>query len=286
MSSNSHQKVPLFGLGIAGNFAGHLQQTGEANALQGAVDASRPQALFPFFVPNATEPYLAVNPYSFDTVLLPSDVNAKVQMEPEIALVVTVKYLGTSVIGLVPESMTLLNDLTHRNAVVSKLAEKKNWGMASKGIAPNAWPLSSFSAADGLGKYRFCSFHARDGRWAACGHDVSLSDYSYCYEQLISWLIEQINQQKNEGALHSIAALLAEAGYPKRMLISLGSSRYTDYGEQHHLLAGDALCAVLYDSSRIDLSQVTELVKTEQFDALSQHHIVLSQRCFAKGDSD
>lgn len=48
LSSNSHQKVPLFGLGIAGNFAGHLQQTGEANALQGAVDASRPQALFPF----------------------------------------------------------------------------------------------------------------------------------------------------------------------------------------------------------------------------------------------
>ena len=71
MSPNSSKKVPLFGIGIAGNFAGHLQQTGEAKALQGDVDTSRPQALFPFYVTDASDEYLTVNPYSFDSVLLP-----------------------------------------------------------------------------------------------------------------------------------------------------------------------------------------------------------------------
>lgn len=284
MSPNSSKKVPLFGIGIAGNFAGHLQQTGEAKALQGDVDTSRPQALFPFYVTDASDEYLAVNPYSFDNILLPNDPTARVQMEPEIALVVKVNYLGTTVIGLEPELMTLLNDLTHRNAVVSKLAEKKNWGLASKGIAKKAWPLTSFSAEDGLGKYRFCSFHRRDGVWSACCHDVSLSDYSYCYEQLISWLIEQLNTQKNEGALHNLTKMIGEAGYPKRMLISLGSSRYTKYGEEHQLQSGDELCAVLYDSTRIDNPKIHSLIVEQTFDELLQQHIVLKQSVYARAE--
>lgn len=284
MNPNSSKKVPLFGIGIAGNFAGHLQQTGEANGLQGEVDASRPQALFPFYVADASDDYLAVNPYSFDTVFLPSEPSARVQMEPEIALVVRVSYLGTSVIGLEPESMTLLNDLTYRNARVTKLAEKKNWGIASKGIAKKVWPLNGFSTTDRLGKYRFCSFHRHNGLWSSCCHDVSLSDYSYCYEQLISWLIEQFNHQQDDGPLHSISTLIGEAGYPKRMLISLGSSRYTDYGETHQLSSGDQLCAVLYDADRTDVAQIEDMVSHEQFDQLSQQQIVLKQSVYARSE--
>lgn len=239
-------KMPLFGIGIAGNFAGHLQQTGEAKGLQGTVDTQSPQALFPFYVPGASDVYLDVNPYSFDVLMLPKDPAAKVQMEPEIALIAKVKYLGTSVLGFEPESMTLFNDATHRNAVVEKLAQKKNWGAASKGIATKVIPLAEFSKSADLDKYRFCSFLGRDGKWSLCCNDVSLGDYSYSYEQLIAWLVSQSNAQANEGALHSIQDLLAQAGYPERILISLGSSRYTSFGESHQLLVKDKVCAVLY----------------------------------------
>ena len=131
--------------------------------------------------------------------------------------------------SLEPESMTLFNDATYRNAVVDKLAQKKNWGAGSKGVANKVIPLAEFSKSAELDKYRFCSFHSRNGEWNLCCKDVSLGDYSYCYEQLISWLVSQCNAQANEGALHSIQELLAQAGFPDRILISLGSSRYTPY---------------------------------------------------------
>lgn len=111
-----------------------------------------------------------------------------------------------------------------------------------------------------------------------------MSDYSYCYEQLISWLIEQLNTQKNEGALHNLTKLIGEAGYPKRMLISLGSSRYTKYGEEHQLQSGDELCAVLYDSTRIDNPEIHSLIVEQTFDELLQQHIVLKQSVYARAE--
>lgn len=277
--NQQNQNIPLFGIGIAGNFAGHLQQTGEASGLKGDVDTQRPQALFPFYVPGASELYLDINPYSFDTLTLPPDPTAKVQMEPEIALVARVKYLGTSVLSIEPESMTLLNDVTYRNAVVDKLAQKKNWGPASKGIATKLIPLSAFSKNADLDKYRFCSFLGRDNIWNACCNDVSLGDYSYSYEQLVAWLVSQCNVQDNDGALHSIQGLLAEAAFPKRILISLGSSRYTDFGESHKLRSKDIMCAVLYDSTRIDLEEIQSFVERGETHKLEKNHVVLWQEC-------
>ncbi len=273
------QKIPLFGIGIAGNFAGHLQQTGEASGLKGQVDAQSPQALFPFYVPDASDVYLDVNPYSFDTLTLPLEPGAKVQMEPEIALVAKVKYLGTSVLSIEPESMTLFNDVTYRNAVVEKLAQKKNWGPASKGVATKLIPLSDFSKNADLDKYRFCSFLGRDRAWSACCNDVSLGDYSYSYEQLLAWLVSQCNSQTNDGALHSIQDLLAQAAFPERIFISLGSSRYTQFGESHQLRSKDVMCAVLYDSTRIDLQEIQSFVERGETHKLEKNHVVLWQEC-------
>ncbi|MCF7363815.1 DUF5718 family protein [Vibrio sp. A1-b2] len=272
-------EIPIFGIGIAGNFAGHLQQTGEEKGLQGSVDTQSPQALFPFYVAGASDAYLNVNPYSFDVLMLPTNPSAKVQMEPEIALIAKVKYLGTSVLGFEAEGMTLFNDATHRNAVVDKLAQKKNWGAASKGIASKVIPLADFSKNSDLDKYRFCSFLGRNEQWNLCCNDVSLGDYSYSYEQLIAWLVSQSNAQKNEGALHSIQELLGQAGYPERILISLGSSRYTPFGECHQLGAKDKVCAVLYDSTRIDVDEIQSFVERGEVQKLKRNHVVLWQEC-------
>lgn len=279
--NHQHQRQgePLFGIGIAGNFAGHLQQTGEEKGLKGEVDTQRPQALFPFYVSGASDSYLDVDPYSFDTLILPTDSTAKVQMELEIALIAKVKYLGDSILNIEPESMTLFNDATYRNAVVDKLAQKKNWGSASKGVASKVIPIAEFSKSADLDKYRFCSFHGRDGVWNTCCNDVSLGDYSYSYEQLLSWLVSQCNAQQNEGALHSIQDLFCQAEYPERILISLGSSRYTRYGESHQLKSKDLMCAVLYDSTRIDMAEITSFVERSEIDKLENNQVVLWQQC-------
>lgn len=271
--------MPWFGIGVAGNSAGHLQQTGEGGALPGLSNADEPQAIFPFYAPGATEQYLSINPYSAEIVSLPQAVSASVQMEPEVALIAKVTYEGGAVRNLAAESITLLNDVTYRNLNAAKLAQKKNWGSASKGVARKTLPISGFSDSDGLGRYRYCSFHATRGVWQLCCNDVSLSDYSLCYEPLICWLVNQINTQQEAGPLHSIKNLLRQSNYPERMIISLGSSRYTDYGEQHRLLKGDQVCAVLYDATVHCFSEIQSAIVKGNFDALNRKHVLLWQTC-------
>lgn len=271
--------APLFGLGIAGNFAGHLTQTGEAKGLSQAIDDEKPQALFAFYVPNGQENYLTINPYSSDILTIPTKKDAKVQMEAEVAVVADVEYQDDVVTGITPRSMRLFNDATYRNAEVEKLAQKKNWGEASKGIGSQSLPLSGFDPKSGLNAYRFCSFHCRDDNWYLCCQDASITDYSYFYQSVIDWLIDTINQQQSEGALHNIYALLANAGYPKQVLISLGASRYTELGEQHHLKAGDKICMVLYHQDKMDFETIQTCVERGSFSILERDALVLLQDC-------
>ncbi len=272
---------PLFGIGIAGNFAGHLTQTGEAKALAHAIDDQKPQALFAFYVPESREPYLAVNPYSSDILTLPDDIDAKVQMEAEVGVVADIDYANGQVTSITPRSMCLVNDATHRNAKVTKLAQKKNWGKASKGVSQESWPLTGFTEQSGLNAYRFCAFHCQDQRWYLCCQDASLGDYSYFYQPLLAWLVDTINQQSDDGALHAIRAQLEQAGLPRQIVISLGASRYTAQGERHHLQPGDRLCALLYHEQQVDFQTIKQCIEREDFAQLTRDALVLHQRCVA-----
>ncbi len=272
------ETTPLFGIGIAGNFAGHLNQTGEAKGLSQAVDDEKPQAIFPFFVPSATETYLTVNPYSSRALSLPTQADAKVQMESEVAVIAKIDYQNGQVSTIEPTQMMLLNDATYRNAKVSKLAEKKNWGEASTGIGKESIPLVNGFDSD-LSQYRFCSFHRQNQQWYLCCKDASVADYSYFYQPLLNWLVETINFQSDEGALHSILALLEQAGYPQEIVISLGASRYTEQGESHALRSGDELCTLLYDEQQVDFTTLKQAVEKGDLDALSEHALVLYQHC-------
>ena len=48
----------VIGLGVAGNFAGHLEQAGEADDFKDLVikDADAPKGIFPFYVPGGSVP--------------------------------------------------------------------------------------------------------------------------------------------------------------------------------------------------------------------------------------
>ncbi|GAM64345.1 hypothetical protein JCM19232_1015 [Vibrio ishigakensis] len=123
-------------LGIAGNSPGYLNQTGESRALDKAEDTRLPRALFPIYAENYEQSYLAQYLFSDSRLQLPEQADAKVQMEPELALKLKVQYRASGEVeSLAPIALGLINDATHRNKTIDKLAQKKNWGASSKGLS-------------------------------------------------------------------------------------------------------------------------------------------------------
>lgn len=262
MANDNKLLNPLFGLGIAGNSAGHLQQTGEIKGLCTNDDAAKPQALFPFFVVNAKEDNLSCMPYSTNQLRLPKEPDALVQMEAELALKLAVVYGAEGDIKqLTAISMTVVNDATYRNAKVCKLAEKKNWGLATKGIAEHEIVIDKFKDGGELDHFRLCGFHQSNGQWQLCGQDTGITEYTYFYQELLQWILKQIHQQQDKGVLHNIQNLLSQANYPEQILISIGATRYSDYGEKHHLSFGDQLVVALYDSRSYHFQELFSLLK-------------------------
>ncbi len=280
MSIDNKNASALFGLGIAGNSAGHLQQTGESQAFTEACDINKPQALFPFYVPEAKEGYLATIPYSMSELRLPEEPHAKVQMEPELALKLSACYDPQGQLRqLKPLALTVVNDATYRNASVVKLAQKKNWGAASKGLAGHEIKIASFTSGCELDHFRLCGFHQRNGEWQLCAADVALTEYSYFYEALLQWLLKQIQAQQDKALLHNINSLLAQANYPETILIAIGAGRYTAYGEQHQLLSGDQTAVVLYDSRAYHFQEVCHLIEqTNDLEVLCNDKIICLQQ--------
>ncbi|MGL4714755.1 MAG: DUF5718 family protein, partial [Aeromonas sp.] len=140
----------FIGLGVAGNFAGHLEQAGEASDFVAVVvrDTSAPKALFPFFVPGHPG-QLGVYPLSDKAVFLPQAAvsgDEKVQIEPEVALWCELEYAGKQVVAIHPRAFGAYNDCSIRRPNAKKISEKKNWGEQSKGLATKLLPLSGFAA--------------------------------------------------------------------------------------------------------------------------------------------
>ncbi|MCK5293751.1 MAG: hypothetical protein KAJ49_03795, partial [Arcobacteraceae bacterium] len=82
------------GFGIAGNFAHHLDQAGEAKDFVGVevVEAHAPKGLFPFYQPIENDTFLNIFPLSSSKIIIPDIKGAKVQMEPEVALLCEIVY--------------------------------------------------------------------------------------------------------------------------------------------------------------------------------------------------
>ncbi len=127
------KNLHFIGLGVAGNFAGHLEQAGEAaDFLQVKTEeAVQPKAIFPFYVPSQTLPeteqFLSTFPLSENIIAFPQDAD-NLQIEPEIALICDVAYQGNQVISLTPTHFAAYNDCSIRRPNARKICEKKNWG--------------------------------------------------------------------------------------------------------------------------------------------------------------
>ncbi|WP_032094097.1 MULTISPECIES: DUF5718 family protein [Pasteurellaceae] len=257
------------GLGVAGNFAGHLEQAGEAaDFLQVETEeAIQPKAIFPFYVPAENAGFLSVYPLSTDTITFPGQGADNLQIEPEIALICDINYSDNKVTALLPRYFAAYNDCSIRRPNANKICEKKNWGEKTKGISATLIPLSGFAPGSEIDRYRIACFHKRDGVLNAYGIDSPALGYSYFHQKLLNWIIDKMNHQPDQGPMNSIAPLMAQAGYPTSAVISIGATRYTPFGEQTFLQPGDTSIVVVYNGDHYRYEEIENMARNEQFGA-------------------
>ena len=250
---------PVIGLGVAGNFAGHLEQAGEARDFAAVTvkEAIAPKAIFPFYLPEHSRTFLGTYPLSHREIRFPQGAD-NLQIEPEVGLLCDIEYRDGRVSALIPKAFGAYNDCSIRREGARKISEKKNWGPASKGVAPELLPLDHLQPGGVLDGYRIASFLLRDGQCHAYGLDSAVVDYSYFHQTLLDWIIEKMNEQQDAGPAEDIAALLAESGYPAQALISIGATRYTPFGESNFLQVGDRSVVVLYPAARYDAATIAQ----------------------------
>jgi len=254
----------FIGLGIAGNFALHLDQAGEAEDFKDVVtaDEAAPKGMFPFYLPckdSIASKTLSTYPLSSTTIKLPNEYE-NVQAEPEVALICEMEYKDGKLFAINPTHFCAYNDCSIRRKGAKKISQKKNWGENSKGVAYLHIPIDKYAPGGIKDSYAIVSFLKRDGELFQYGEDVGLNGYSYLYEKLINWMINQINTQENVGPLEPLLEYIKACNYPKKALISIGATRYTEFGEKNYLKAGDELFVVLYNKEKDSIDSVKKCI--------------------------
>ncbi len=260
--------------GVAGNFTGHLEQAGEARdfvnveAAQGA-----PKALFPTYIPHNLEnsrsgnkcpEFLHTFPFDAEKIIFPAG-EEKLQIEPECALLFKACWQDKKIISLEPQYFGASNDCSIRKEGAKKISLKKNWGPSTKGFSENLIPVDSFTAGGILNRYRIASFLKRGDEVYVYGENSAIRDYSYIYEKLNIWLLDKLNNQQDQGPAEDIHSYLTEAGCPENLMISIGATRYTEFGEKNFLQKGDRAIVILYPEEKYTPEQIEELVKNGEY---------------------
>ena len=259
-------EMPCFG--VAGNFTGHLEQAGEAVDFANVVtkEENAPKAMFPTYIPgNSAEvpEFLHTFPFECGKIIFPSN-EQKLQIEPECAIICCLEWNGENVVSVKPVAFGASNDCSIRKEGAKKISLKKNWGKASKGLSENLIAIDRFTEGGILDSYRIASFLVRDGNANVYGEDSPVKGYSYIYEKLIEWCLEKFNGQKNEGPAEDIHTYLIECGRPENAMISIGATRYTDYGEHNFLAGGDEAVVVVYPDN-YSAEEIKKMVERNEF---------------------
>ncbi len=239
------------GLGVAGNFAHHLEQAGELKDFENVItkEENAPKGIFPFYLPKS-KGFLGLYPIGDEILELPS-YEANAQVEPEVGILFEIEYdKEFKVLGLKAKKFTAFNDCTIRKEGAKKISEKKSWSANSKGIAKDWIAIDKFEEGGIMDNFHLCSFVKRDGELHEYGVDAPLLGYSYFYKKLEHWLIEKMNEQKDFGPLEDIAKHLKNCDYPKEAFICIGATAYADFGEKNYLKSNDEIYVVVYDKRK------------------------------------
>jgi len=245
------------GFGVAGNFAHHLEQAGEASDFVDVAvdDENAPKGIFPFYLPSS-DTFLGTYPLSSDTIIHPRTQDGNLQMEPEVALICELEYADDKIVDLKPVFFTAYNDCSIRKENAKKISEKKNWGEQTKGISSQIIPIDSFTKDGNIDSYHIASFLKRDGKVYQYGEDSSVKTYNYVYDQLKDWMIEKLNNQKDNGPLEDLNKHILNSNKPQGMIISIGATSYTSFGESTFLEIGDEIFVYIYDGDKYTFNDI------------------------------
>ena len=269
----------FIGLGIAGNFALHLEQAGELEDFKDLdiLDESAPKGLFPFYLKGSST-QLGVYPLSSTKIQLPADRSLRVQAEPEVALICELEYIDGKVCKVIPKQLAAYNDCSIRREGATKISQKKNWGDNSKGISGALVDIDSFKDGADLDSWHIVSYLRHGDTLHQYGEDAPLVGYSYFHTKLLDWIVVQLNEQIDIGPLEPISEYLQELNYPQRALISIGATRYTTYGESRFLKEDDEVIVALYDSKIHSSSDIQSAIVDKQYDLDSTS--ILTQKVY------
>lgn len=242
-----------FGFGVAGNFAGHLEQAGEAvDFVNVTSEGAAPKGIFPWYAPGS-DTFLGEFPLSNDAIVLPgeSDGPLNLQIEPEVGLACRVVWDGDTVVTLAPFALGAFNDCSIRRPGAPKISHKKNWGPASKGVSAQFFDISDLTPDGPTATLRLVCHLLSDGQEHEYGVDSPLIGYSYYGEVLLDWIVERLANQKGSAdtPLEDVGALMVASGHPETVLIGIGATRYTPLGESTFLKKGDTAVVRVYDTA-------------------------------------
>lgn len=268
--------IPCFG--VAGNFTGHLEQAGEAADFKNikTLEQNAPKAIFPTFLPKKSSnsasdasvipDFLTIFPFDPKRIIFPKG-EEKLQIEPECAIIFDASWQGDQLVELTPVSFGASNDCSIRKQGAKKISEKKNWGSCTKGFSENqiAFDSTDFTENSNLSNYRIASFLIRNGEVHDYGENSAVRDYSYIYQKLTDWMLDKFNHQQNEGPAEDIHSYLLAAGRPSRILVSIGATRYTAWGESNFLQNGDKAVVVVYPESKYKPEQIKKMAEKDDF---------------------
>lgn len=265
----------FLGFGIAGNFALHLDQAGEAEEFKDIMtaDEAAPKGMFAFFLPSVQNPQamlhakkiLTTYPISAEYIKLPKE-DVNVQAEAEVAIIFDMKYTAGRLSSITPKYFGAYNDYSIRIAGAAKISDKKNWGENSKGFSNYIFVIDKFEAGGIMDNYSICSFLRREGKIHAYGEDVELTGYSYFHEKLTDWILNQITTQEDFGPLEPLSEYIEACEYPAEAIVSIGATRYTEYGEKTFLKAGDESIVIVYDRRKFTYEDILKSAKISHYD--------------------
>ena len=249
----------ILGFGIAGNFAQHLEQAGEAADFEGLVRKDgAPKGIFPFYAPNNSS-FLGRYPLSSKILEIPK--NSSVQAEPEIALRLALDYDKNGICDIKALSFMSFNDASIRGVKAPKISHKKNFSSASKG-AGNEIAINSFESGGICDDFSLVSFLRSDGEFMQYGECAKLVKYGYFYSKLLEWTKITLNTQKDEAVLEHLAPFFASK--PKQILLTLGATRYQPNMENRYLKADDEIYIIAFNHKKFNLDEITKLAKNDE----------------------
>ena len=264
--SKEHLKK-FIGFGVAGNFAHHLEQAGEASDFVDVKvdDEKAPKGIFPFYLPNS-DTFLGIYPLSSTSIVHPRTTEGNLQMEPEVALICEVIYENDTVKDIIPNFFTAYNDCSIRKEGAKKISEKKNWGEQTKGISGKIISIDKFEEGGIMDSYHIASFLKRDGKIHPYGEDSPVTTYNYFYSQLKDWIVDKLNTQKDGGPLEDLNSYINNANKPEGMVISIGATSYTPFGESTFLEIDDEIFVYVYDSNIHSFEDILENANQDEDD--------------------